>query len=173
MISDLGGSPLFWEQMFQFVIPVCQRCQVHLVIVLLLRQPLIHFLSLCLCILQGMYLDAVHGGMTFSNINYGQFPISYSLTMLFVDFVLYGLLAVYLDNVVPGEYRYHNSYHTSALRSTCTCTWMTSVATANTSIAICVMMGSYISCIPAPGGPCGNLVLLTPTIHTAGTWYIH
>lgn len=43
-------------------------------------------------------------GMHFYNINVGQFPVSASLIMLSVDFVLYGLLAVYFDNVIPGNF---------------------------------------------------------------------
>ncbi len=60
--------------------------------------------------LQGLYLDIAQGGMTFSNTNIGQFPIYASLTMLAVDTVLYGLLAVYFDNVIPGKMTGCHSY---------------------------------------------------------------
>ena len=53
--------------------------------------------------LQAIYLDIYEGGMTWSSLDYGQFPLRNCLFMLLVDFVLYGLLAVYCDNVIPSE----------------------------------------------------------------------
>ena len=34
----------------------------------------------------------------------GGIPIAGSMIMLFIDIILYGLLAAYLDNVIPSEY---------------------------------------------------------------------
>ena len=48
-------------------------------------------------------MDISRGGMNFGTLDIGQFPLSSSLTMLAVDVVLYGLLAFYLDSVVPSE----------------------------------------------------------------------
>ena len=62
----------------------------------------------CVCTpLQALFLDVTRGGLQFSNLHVGQFPVSAALTMLAVDFVLYGLLAVYFDNVVPSKTLYH------------------------------------------------------------------
>ena len=41
--------------------------------------------------------------MTFSTITEGEFPLLGPLLMLVVDTVMYFLLAVYLDNVIPGK----------------------------------------------------------------------
>ncbi|XP_064639589.1 cholesterol transporter ABCA5-like isoform X2 [Lineus longissimus] len=60
--------------------------------------------ALALCIDQAIFLDIANKGMTFDTLTLGQFPLYAPLTMLFVDFLLYGLLAVYFDKVVPGEY---------------------------------------------------------------------
>ncbi|XP_065066088.1 cholesterol transporter ABCA5-like [Rhopilema esculentum] len=44
-------------------------------------------------------------GVTWSNIgSKGDFPVSYGLALLFIDTILYLLLAIYLDSVFPGEY---------------------------------------------------------------------
>ena len=53
---------------------------------------------------QALYLDVAGGGLQFSNLDVGQFPVYASMTMLAVDFVLYGLLAVYFDNVIPSKW---------------------------------------------------------------------
>ena len=59
---------------------------------------------------QAVYLDTQQGGMTWDNLTYGEFPISYSLIMLAVDFFLYGILALYFDNVVPSMFELIQSY---------------------------------------------------------------
>ena len=43
-------------------------------------------------------------GIQFSNMNDGLFSFSSCLVMMFVDFVLYGVLAWYFDLVLPQEY---------------------------------------------------------------------
>ena len=54
--------------------------------------------------LQAIYLDIVNpDGLTFSTLTVGEFPVIVPLLMLLLDAVLYFLLAVYLDNVVPGK----------------------------------------------------------------------
>ena len=52
---------------------------------------------------QAIYLDIAEGGMRFNNMDRGEFPIYAAITMLSVDTLLYGLLAVYFDNVMPGR----------------------------------------------------------------------
>ena len=49
-----------------------------------------------------IYQDINTGGLQFDTMDVGQMPLYASVTMLFVDFILYGLLAVYFDKVVPG-----------------------------------------------------------------------
>ncbi|XP_013402813.1 ATP-binding cassette sub-family A member 5 isoform X2 [Lingula anatina] len=65
--------------------------------------------AVALSVDMGLFLDITGRGMTFDTLHVGQFPISSSLIMLAVDFVLYGLLAAYLDNVIPTEYGNHRS----------------------------------------------------------------
>ncbi|KAK7506564.1 hypothetical protein BaRGS_00002039, partial [Batillaria attramentaria] len=60
--------------------------------------------ALALAIDQGIYLDVAKGGMNFDTINEGFFPLSAPLVMLLVDVILYFLLAIYLDHVIPGEF---------------------------------------------------------------------
>ncbi|XP_053381131.1 cholesterol transporter ABCA5-like [Mercenaria mercenaria] len=61
--------------------------------------------ALALAIDQAIYLDIVNpDGMTFSTLTVGEFPLLGPLLMLAVDTVMYFILAVYLDNVIPGEY---------------------------------------------------------------------
>ncbi|KAK3578304.1 hypothetical protein CHS0354_004209 [Potamilus streckersoni] len=60
--------------------------------------------ALALSIDQGIFLD-ITVGMNFETASSkGDFPLASSMTMLAVDVLLYFFLAVYLDNVVPGEY---------------------------------------------------------------------
>ncbi|KAJ8299359.1 hypothetical protein KUTeg_023419 [Tegillarca granosa] len=60
--------------------------------------------AVALALDQGLYLDIRFGGMTFETARSGEFPLYGPLIMLFVDTVLYLLLATYLDNVLPGAY---------------------------------------------------------------------
>ncbi|KAK6171363.1 hypothetical protein SNE40_019569 [Patella caerulea] len=60
--------------------------------------------ALALAVDQGLFLDVAKGGMTFETATLGEFPLYIPILMLCVDFILYGLLAFYLDHVIPGEY---------------------------------------------------------------------
>ncbi|XP_041364325.1 cholesterol transporter ABCA5-like [Gigantopelta aegis] len=60
-----------------------------------------------LAIDQGIFLDVVKGGMTFSNSKMGDFPLYAPIVMLVVDSFLYLILAVYFDHVIPGDYGPH------------------------------------------------------------------
>ena len=53
--------------------------------------------------LQGIFLDIVKGGMTFSNIRDGDFPLYAPVIMLLVDSFLYLFLAIYFDHIIPGN----------------------------------------------------------------------
>ncbi|XP_060080116.1 cholesterol transporter ABCA5-like [Ylistrum balloti] len=61
--------------------------------------------AVALAIDQAIFLDKpLNGGMNFSTINDGEFPLYAPMVMLLVDTIVYFFLAVYLDNVLPGEY---------------------------------------------------------------------
>eukprot|EP00826_Nyctotherus_ovalis_P045315 TRINITY_DN49_c0_g1_i2.p1 TRINITY_DN49_c0_g1~~TRINITY_DN49_c0_g1_i2.p1 ORF type:complete len:1624 (+),score=501.10 TRINITY_DN49_c0_g1_i2:541-5412(+) len=49
-------------------------------------------------------LELGREGLTFSNVNYSvnYFQFSYTLIMLAVDIIMYGIIGLYLDNVVPS-----------------------------------------------------------------------
>ncbi|PVD38361.1 hypothetical protein C0Q70_00975 [Pomacea canaliculata] len=61
-------------------------------------------IALALAMDQGIFLDIAKGGMNFDTISLGDFPLQAPLIMLVVDIILYFLLAIYLDHVIPGEY---------------------------------------------------------------------
>ncbi|OWF36066.1 ATP-binding cassette sub-family A member 5 [Mizuhopecten yessoensis] len=61
--------------------------------------------AVALAIDQAIFLDKpLNGGMNFNTITDGDFPLYAPMVMLLIDAVLYFLLAVYLDNVLPGEH---------------------------------------------------------------------
>ncbi|XP_026531602.1 ATP-binding cassette sub-family A member 5-like [Notechis scutatus] len=64
---------------------------------------------LCQCtfligVAQVMHLEDYEEGVHFSNLTYGPYPLIIAILLLALDSVLYILLAVYLDQVIPGEY---------------------------------------------------------------------
>uniref|UniRef100_A0A6J0THA1 Cholesterol transporter ABCA5 isoform X1 n=2 Tax=Pogona vitticeps TaxID=103695 RepID=A0A6J0THA1_9SAUR len=91
---------------------------VGLTIVLLEDFPksFVWFLSpLCQCtflvgVAQVMHLEDYEEGTSFSNLTHGPYPLVISLLLLALDSMLYLLLAVYLDQVVPGEYGLRRSF---------------------------------------------------------------
>lgn len=67
------------------------------------------FSPLCQCafligIAQVMHLEDFNEGALFSSLTEGPYPLIITLTMLALDSVFYALLAVYLDQVIPGEF---------------------------------------------------------------------
>ncbi|XP_048344338.1 cholesterol transporter ABCA5 isoform X1 [Sphaerodactylus townsendi] len=69
---------------------------------------------LCQCtflvgIAQVMHLEDYEEGAVFSSITYGPYPLVISVLLLALDSMLYLLVAVYLDQVIPGEYGLHRS----------------------------------------------------------------
>ena len=66
--------------------------------------PILHYN----CLFQGLFLDLTQGGMRFDNMDVGEFPVYASLVMLVVDTVLYALIALYLENIMPGKVRCHS-----------------------------------------------------------------
>uniref|UniRef100_H0Z0L6 Cholesterol transporter ABCA5 n=1 Tax=Taeniopygia guttata TaxID=59729 RepID=H0Z0L6_TAEGU len=64
---------------------------------------------LCQCsfligVAQVMHLEDYEDGATFANINAGPYPLCISLILLVLDSIFYLLVAVYLDQVMPGEF---------------------------------------------------------------------
>ncbi|XP_034959956.1 cholesterol transporter ABCA5 isoform X2 [Zootoca vivipara] len=64
---------------------------------------------LCQCtflvgVAQVMHLEDYGEGSIFSNLSHGPYPLVISLSLLALDSMLYLLLALYLDQVIPGEY---------------------------------------------------------------------
>uniref|UniRef100_U3JIP6 ATP binding cassette subfamily A member 5 n=1 Tax=Ficedula albicollis TaxID=59894 RepID=U3JIP6_FICAL len=64
---------------------------------------------LCQCsfligVAQVMHLEDYEDGATFANINAGPYPLCISLILLVLDSIFYLLVAVYLDQVIPGEF---------------------------------------------------------------------
>lgn len=56
-------------------------------------------------IAQVVYLEAQGDGAVFSSLTKGPHPLYVPMIMLVVDCILYLLLAVYLDQVLPGKYK--------------------------------------------------------------------
>ncbi|KAL9833695.1 LOW QUALITY PROTEIN: cholesterol transporter ABCA5 [Geothlypis trichas] len=64
---------------------------------------------LCQCsfligVAQVMHLEDFEDGATFANITAGPYPLCISLILLLLDSICYLLVAVYLDQVIPGEF---------------------------------------------------------------------
>lgn len=55
-------------------------------------------------IAQVVYLEAQGDGAVFSSLSSGPHPLYVPMVMLFLDSILYLLLAIYLDQVLPGEF---------------------------------------------------------------------
>uniref|UniRef100_A0A2K6TGY5 ATP binding cassette subfamily A member 5 n=1 Tax=Saimiri boliviensis boliviensis TaxID=39432 RepID=A0A2K6TGY5_SAIBB len=67
------------------------------------------FSPLCHCtfvigIAQVMYLEDFNEGALFSNLTAGPYPLIITIIMLTLNSIFYVLLAVYLDQVIPGEF---------------------------------------------------------------------
>ncbi|ERE69073.1 ATP-binding cassette sub-family A member 5-like protein [Cricetulus griseus] len=67
------------------------------------------FSPFCQCtfligIAQVMHLEDFNDGALFSNLTEGPYPLIITIIMLALDSVFYVLLAVYLDQVIPGEF---------------------------------------------------------------------
>nr|XP_060619019.1 cholesterol transporter ABCA5-like isoform X1 [Anolis sagrei ordinatus] len=70
---------------------------------------------LCECIFlvgvaQVMHLKDYENGAVFSNLTLGPYPLLIVFTLLALDSILYLLLGVYLDQVLPGEYGLRRSF---------------------------------------------------------------
>lgn len=61
--------------------------------------------SPCVCVCwQVMHLEDYEDGATLSNLNHGPYPLFISLILLVLDSIFYLLVAVYLDQVIPGMF---------------------------------------------------------------------
>lgn len=54
--------------------------------------------------LQVMHLEDYEEGAIFSSLTYGPYPLVIALLLLALDSMLYLLVAVYLDQVIPGTH---------------------------------------------------------------------
>ncbi|XP_053425642.1 cholesterol transporter ABCA5 isoform X1 [Nycticebus coucang] len=67
------------------------------------------FSPFCQCtfligIAQVMYLEDFNKGALFSNLTEGPYPLIITIILLALDSIFYVLLAIYLDQVIPGEF---------------------------------------------------------------------
>lgn len=51
-----------------------------------------------------MHLEDYEDGAIFSSLTYGPYPLVIALLLLALDSMLYLLVAVYLDQVIPGTH---------------------------------------------------------------------
>ncbi|XP_060127944.1 cholesterol transporter ABCA5 isoform X1 [Zootoca vivipara] len=70
---------------------------------------------LCECpfligVVQVMHLEDYEEGAIFSHITHGPYPLIISYTLLTLDSMLYLLLGIYFDQVIPGEYGLRRSF---------------------------------------------------------------
>lgn len=69
----------------------------------------------CVWCVQVVYLEAQGDGAVFSSLANGPHPLYVPLIMLILDCILYLLLAVYLDQVLPGK-QTHKYCHIVSLK---------------------------------------------------------
>uniref|UniRef100_A0A670I3G7 Cholesterol transporter ABCA5 n=1 Tax=Podarcis muralis TaxID=64176 RepID=A0A670I3G7_PODMU len=70
---------------------------------------------LCECpfligVVQVMHLEDYEEGAIFSHITHGPYPLIIAYTLLTLDSMLYLLLGIYFDQVIPGEYGLRRSF---------------------------------------------------------------
>ena len=54
-------------------------------------------------VFQVMHLEDINEGALFSNLTEGPYPLIITIIVLALDSVFYVLLAIYLDQVIPGR----------------------------------------------------------------------
>ena len=62
-----------------------------------------------------MHLEDYEDGATFSNLNHGPYPLFISLILLVLDSIFYLLVAVYLDQVIPGTFTRKMELHCASI----------------------------------------------------------
>ncbi|XP_058477240.1 ATP-binding cassette sub-family A member 5 isoform X1 [Solea solea] len=110
MLTPLFKKPKFASTVGSMLTVVFGCLSLFTVLIKDFPQPLVWVLCLLspsafsIGIAQVVYLEAHGNGAVFSSVTYGPHPLYVPLVMLVVDCLLYLLLAVYLDQVLPGEY---------------------------------------------------------------------
>ncbi|XP_071963813.1 cholesterol transporter ABCA5-like [Antedon mediterranea] len=95
-----GGFMVFLMAIIYVPIGLISGIPVAVKWVLSLFSPIAVSLALDMAVL----LEIEQDGLTFDSLNDGEFPMYACFIMLSVDALLYFLLAVYFDNVIPSEY---------------------------------------------------------------------
>uniref|UniRef100_A0A3Q4AVM2 Cholesterol transporter ABCA5 n=1 Tax=Mola mola TaxID=94237 RepID=A0A3Q4AVM2_MOLML len=110
MLTPLFKKPKFASTVGSMLTVVFGCLSLFTVLMNDFPQPLVWLLCLLspsafsIGIAQVVYLEAQGDGAVFSSLANGPHPLYVPLLMLVVDCVLYLLLAIYLDQVLPGEY---------------------------------------------------------------------
>nr|XP_040033146.1 ATP-binding cassette sub-family A member 5 [Gasterosteus aculeatus aculeatus] len=115
MLTPLFKKPKFASTVGSMLTVVFGCLSLFTVLMKDFPQPLVWLLCLLsptafsVGIAQVVYLEAQGDGAVFSSLASGPHPLYVPLLMLVLDCVLYLLLAVYLDQVLPGEFRKQRS----------------------------------------------------------------
>uniref|UniRef100_A0A8C9ZL04 Cholesterol transporter ABCA5 n=1 Tax=Sander lucioperca TaxID=283035 RepID=A0A8C9ZL04_SANLU len=110
MLTPLFKKPKFASTVGSMLTVVFGCLSLFTVLMKDFPQPLVWLLCLLspsafsIGIAQVVYLEAQGDGAVFSSLANGPHPLYVPLFMLVVDCILYLLLAVYLDQVLPGEF---------------------------------------------------------------------
>ncbi|XP_028286434.1 cholesterol transporter ABCA5 isoform X2 [Parambassis ranga] len=110
MLTPLFKKPKFASTVGSMLTVVFGCLSLFTVLMKDFPQPLVWLLCLLspsafsIGIAQVVYLEAQGDGAVFSSLANGPHPLYVPLLMLVLDCVLYLLLAIYLDQVVPGEF---------------------------------------------------------------------
>lgn len=110
MLTPLFKKPKFASTVGSMLTVVFGCLSLFTVLMKDFPQPLVWVLCLLspsafsIGIAQVVYLEAQGDGAVFSSLVYGPHPLYVPLLMLVLDCILYLLLALYLDQVLPGEF---------------------------------------------------------------------
>uniref|UniRef100_A0A1A8KK54 ATP-binding cassette, sub-family A (ABC1), member 5 n=2 Tax=Nothobranchius TaxID=28779 RepID=A0A1A8KK54_NOTKU len=110
MLTPLFKKPKFASTVGSMLTVVFGCMSLFVVLMKDFPQPLVWLLCLLspsafsIGIAQVVYLEAQGYGAVFPTLTSGPYPLYVPLFMLAVDCVLYLLLAVYLDQVIPGDF---------------------------------------------------------------------
>uniref|UniRef100_A0A3Q2PT03 Cholesterol transporter ABCA5 n=1 Tax=Fundulus heteroclitus TaxID=8078 RepID=A0A3Q2PT03_FUNHE len=110
MLTPLFKKPKFASTVGSMLTVVFGCMSLFTVLMQDFPQPLVWLLCLLspsafsIGIAQVVYLEAQGDGAVFSSLTNGPHPLYVPLLMLALDCILYLLLAVYLDQVLPGEF---------------------------------------------------------------------
>uniref|UniRef100_A0A3Q0SZ69 Cholesterol transporter ABCA5 n=1 Tax=Amphilophus citrinellus TaxID=61819 RepID=A0A3Q0SZ69_AMPCI len=110
MLTPLFKKPKFASTVGSMLTVVFGCLSLFTVLMKDFPQPLVWLLCLLspsafsIGIAQVVYLEAQGDGAVFSSLTNGPHPLYVPLLMLVVDCILYLLLAIYLDQVLPGDF---------------------------------------------------------------------